>query len=54
MALVCFIGFWEVLFHSLRGEIRPCGVIATFDGLEPIFLGGETCTSVEISYTFLS
>ena len=54
VALFGFIGFWEVLFHNLRGEIGPCGVIAKFDGLEPIFLGGETSTSVEISYTFLS
>ena len=51
--MVGFIGFWEVLFHSLSGEIRPCGVIATLDGLDPIFLGWETCASVEILYTFL-
>ena len=53
VALVGFIGLCEVLFHSLSGEIGPCGVIAAVDVLEPIFLCGETCTCVEIAYTFL-
>ena len=41
VALVGFIGFWEVLAHSLSGEIGPCGIIAAIDGLEPSLIGGE-------------
>ena len=54
VALVGFIRFWEVLAHSLSGEIGICGIISAIDGLEPSCLGGEICTCVEISNNFLS